>query len=713
LPKACDFTVLNNTMAELKDGERGLYCTRNTFTYSLVGQSSQELSQVFAKAFTIAGAKDEAVTYLFDLTLGFDFATSAQLKAVLRRIDAGAEREEYVYDPLACLYDHSCIESELVGKNELNIDVILTSGDYELLIYDQQETHIRNWMTNQAGLVSVPFTFELQAVPIVQNEERVMCGDKLYLTETFIQSRFIDGRGGQKFTFEDNVIFSLVNATQKIRFTPEEDMLLKMSSKEAYGVNMAMTLCAEHDCFFSSSQVGNTEVLFTTLHKGESYYVQLDFSNSIIALSSFFDCPHAHLQISMMKLSDANQLLAGQADKQSNWIASQGRTSDSALASIFNSLSESKTQVEVPNSLVDPKTVFMYGAGKEKPSPQAQSRVVTKRDFTIQEGAQRQVLFEIFYDPQFYDLELLIESKDASEVRSHLYSGHSSIEVSKYKGAKRVQVEIEPGDYTFKVVAKIPGATRETRKMQIMYYEFQLFVVQGANLPGRALRPTSLNYLGLLGVGGKDFGQLVHLVHDVALNAREHLDLEFVLSGESDQHGPGPTVDVQAIEIDGEGEQLDISLVELPKDGSQKEGEPERTVKAKSSHYHDSWEEGVAYESLLATDIHQNTRYRMRLMNKDASKRARSSLKLVVTERFESSRYTSEAEIVPRSFEEVMRVKPKVPGLKESSFIQGNKSVMEAFKVAALQPYVPKSQKVYQAMFKTGENTDDSFMASL
>ena len=38
---------------------------------------------------------------------------------------------------------------------------------------------------------------------------------------------------------------------------------------------------------------------------------------------------------------------------------------------------------------------------------------------------------------------------------------------------------------------------------------------------------------------------------------------------------------------------------------------------------------------------------------------------------------------------------------------------MEAFKVASLQPYVPKSQKVYQAMFKTGKDTDDSFMASL
>ena len=186
LPRLCDFSLLNNTIADMKDGERGLYCTRATFTYSLVAESPQELNKIFEKSFTIAGANKESVTYLFDLTLGFDFATSAQLKAVLRRVDAGVDEQEFVYDPLACLYDHSCIESELVGKNELNIDVILTSGDYKLTIFDQQENSVRKWISNQAGLSSVPFTFELQAVPIIQNEERVMCGDKLFLTELFI-----------------------------------------------------------------------------------------------------------------------------------------------------------------------------------------------------------------------------------------------------------------------------------------------------------------------------------------------------------------------------------------------------------------------------------------------------------------------------------------------------------------------------------------------
>lgn len=46
------------------------------------------------------------------------------------------------------------------------------------------------------GLTEIPFSFDLQATPVVQNEERVMCGDKLYLNQDFIQNRFIDHRGG-------------------------------------------------------------------------------------------------------------------------------------------------------------------------------------------------------------------------------------------------------------------------------------------------------------------------------------------------------------------------------------------------------------------------------------------------------------------------------------------------------------------------------------
>jgi hypothetical protein len=267
------------------------------------------LNTIFSETFTVDGALHEAVTYLFDLTLGFDFATGAQLKSVLRRVDAHAEDKTFFYDPLACLYDHSCVESEQVSKNEVGISAILTAGEYQLTIFDQQEEHMRKWIAKDLGLASIPFTMELQAVPVVQNEERVMCGDKIFLSESFIQNRFIDSKSGQRFIFDDYVILSFLNSTHTINITPEEDMLLKMSSREAYGVNMAMQLCEGQQCTVSSSQVGNAELLFAILSKGKSYEVKLDFSHSIIALSSFFDCPHAHLSIAMMKVDDARLAL--------------------------------------------------------------------------------------------------------------------------------------------------------------------------------------------------------------------------------------------------------------------------------------------------------------------------------------------------------------------------------------------------------------------
>lgn len=50
----------------------------------------------------------------------------------------------------------------------------------------------------------------------MQNEERVMCSDKLYLVDSFIQHRFIDGRDGQKFVFEDSILLNVVNNTQHV-----------------------------------------------------------------------------------------------------------------------------------------------------------------------------------------------------------------------------------------------------------------------------------------------------------------------------------------------------------------------------------------------------------------------------------------------------------------------------------------------------------------
>jgi hypothetical protein len=44
------------------------------------------------------------------------------------------------------------------------------------------------------------------------------------------------------------MVLSLFNTTQKVKINPEEDMIMKVSSKQAYGVNMQMRLCNAHDC---------------------------------------------------------------------------------------------------------------------------------------------------------------------------------------------------------------------------------------------------------------------------------------------------------------------------------------------------------------------------------------------------------------------------------------------------------------------------------
>jgi hypothetical protein len=88
-------------------------------------------------------------------------------------------------------------------------------------------------------------------------------------------------------------------------------MVLKVHSKQAYGINLVMKLCEgyEHECRTVSTKTGNSEVLFAQLRKNQEYFLQLEHQNSLIQLSSFFDCPHVHLRISMISHDEAVQKL--------------------------------------------------------------------------------------------------------------------------------------------------------------------------------------------------------------------------------------------------------------------------------------------------------------------------------------------------------------------------------------------------------------------
>lgn len=188
---------------------------------------------------------------------------------------------------------------------------------------------------------------------------------------------------------------------------------------------------------------------------------------------------------------------------------------------------------------------------------------------------------------------------------------------------------------------------------------------------------------------------------DVEIVGPEEIELDFILNGAPAGSGSaGPSIDVQVIQIDGDDDQLDLSLVKIPKKKEEREAvdlyiQDDDDSKPHSERYMDSYEEGVDYEALYSDDIHEKMRYKIVLKNRDSSQNAVATIKLTITETSETGKTGwfggHPNEIAPKTFDEITRIKPKVPGLKESSFIQGSRAVMEAFKVASLLPFIPKS----------------------
>jgi hypothetical protein len=55
--------------------------------------------------------------------------------------------------------------------------------------------------------------------------------------------------------------------------------------------------------------VGNTEILMASVMKDTEYVIKLDYSNSIVQMSTFFDCPHAHIRIAMQTKSEVDKII--------------------------------------------------------------------------------------------------------------------------------------------------------------------------------------------------------------------------------------------------------------------------------------------------------------------------------------------------------------------------------------------------------------------
>lgn len=66
----------------------------------------------------------------------------------------------------------------------------------------------------------------------------------------------------------------------------------------------------------------------------------LDYTNAIMSLSSFYDCPHTHFKLSMLKVEEADDMLSKHEDAEH--INKMSKESEISLAHFFDSVSAEK-----------------------------------------------------------------------------------------------------------------------------------------------------------------------------------------------------------------------------------------------------------------------------------------------------------------------------------------------------------------------------------
>jgi hypothetical protein len=263
---------------------------------------------------------------------------------------------------------------------------------------------------------------------------------------------------------------------------------------------------------------------------------------------------------------------------------------------------------------------FVYETKTNWMTSKPQSVVITEKAFNVSGPGEREIVAEIFYDPLFYDLELIIQSQ--TQVRTN-FQQTRGIEEHSFKGAKKIFVKLEPGDYSFKVVAKVPAGDAETKKYVPSYLEFQLFLSEGSELEAQYQGTQSLNYFGMIGPEGKDYGQYVHLIKDLELKPRERQTIEFFLTKSK---GMTPNIDIQAIETSGDSEQIDLSIDAIQAENAS------IAIRPHVSKYFDDLEDASAYEALMTSDLQSGQHYRIVIMNRDSSSSMNIQVKLVITE---------------------------------------------------------------------------------
>jgi hypothetical protein len=121
------------------------------------------------------------------------------------------------------------------------------------------------------------------------------------------------------------------------------------------------------------------------------------------------------------------------------------------------------------------------------------------------------------------------------------------------------------------------------------------------------------------------------------LTPQETVEFSFTLE---DSDELNPFLDIQIIDYDGRGDQLDIKLFEVEHhnvteqtaDHKSHEVEKETLSVPHSSRYFDDWEEGVSFLALASGDLKGGKKYRIVAKNRDAAAVVRAKIKIMITE---------------------------------------------------------------------------------
>lgn len=98
-------------------------------------------------------------------------------------------------------------------------------------------------------------------------------------------------------------------------------------------------------------------------------------------------------------------------------------------------------------------------------------------------------MMTIYYDPYaLYDLELSLFSLKFEQLSP------TKVDMTLYKGAKNLFLEVDPGAYEVKISMKHPGTIDE--EISIASVEFQLSIIYAETISRQHVLPHSLNYLG-------------------------------------------------------------------------------------------------------------------------------------------------------------------------------------------------------------------------